>query len=109
MELLKLKASDKENSDKYIIKKENITIGEGYIFNREDNQIFVYIKPEFRSNGYGSLLFEKLLNIVKKGDIKILKFKIETQNVCGINIICKFGAVLLSASKDYTHYVLKVK
>ena len=108
MELVELKVSDKENSVKYILKLDGLEIAHGYIFNREINPIEIYVERDYQSNGYGKLLFNSLLNILKKSGLKGLIFKLDENNFKIINIVKKFGAVEIGRELPEIKFLLKL-
>lgn len=107
MELVELKVSDKENSVKYKLVSEDKELGYGYIFDRETNPIEVFVEKEYRSNGYGKLLFNSLLKILKSKGLKGTIFVIDVENFSMLNIIKQAGAVELSRNLDDIKLLLK--
>ncbi len=108
MELLKLKISDKQNSVKYLLKKDSITIGCGYVFNREINPIEIYIDEKNQSNGYGKLLFNDLIKVLKKGKTPGAIFELPQTNFKMVNIISQAGGVQIFQNKDTIKFIIKL-
>lgn len=108
MELIKSKTSDKENSVKYVLMDMNEEIGYGYIFDREINPIEIYINENFQSNGYGKFLFNSLLSILKKSNLKGLIFEINQSNYKFINIITQCGAIEFGRQLPNIRFVIKL-
>ena len=108
MELIELKTSDKENSVKYLLKSNDNEIGYGYIFAKEINPIEIYIYENYQSNGYGKLLFNSLLNILKNKGLKGILFEIDESNYRFINIIGQAGAREFGRNSPIIKFVLKL-
>lgn len=108
MQIVKCKESDKENSIKYLLTQDNKEIGCGYIFAREINPIEIYIIEEMRSNGYGKLLFTKLLQIVYDSGRINLVFDIELQNYRMNNILSSLGAQHVGTNDEKNRWVIPV-
>ncbi len=108
MELLKLKNSDKQNSVKYLLKKDGITIGCGYVFNREINPIEIYIDEKHQSNGYGKLLFNNLIKVLKKEKTPGAIFVLPQTNYKMINIVSKAGGVQISQDNNNVKLIIKL-
>lgn len=108
MELKELKISDKENSVKYILLVQGREVGFGYIFNREVNPIEIYIENDFQSNGYGKLLFNSLLKILKDSGLKGLKFELDENNGRLISVIKQAGAVEIGRDLPKIKFIIKL-
>lgn len=108
LKILKLNVSDKENSDKYVLKFNEKEIGYSYIFHEaKNNNIYIFINQENRSNGFGSFLFGEMLKIIKSSKLSHLFFDIEKPNYSANNIIAKFNGQILSED-DKKHWILKL-
>ena len=108
MQIVKCKESDKENSIKYLLTQDNKEIWCGYIFAREINPIEIYIIEEMRSNGYGKLLFTKLLQIAYDSGRVNLVFDIELQNYKMNNILSSLGAQHIGKNEEKNRWVIPV-
>ena len=108
MTILKCDKSDKENAEKYILKNGEKEIGYGYFINREINPIEIFINEEERSNGYGKLLFAKMLQVAKEKGLKALIFKIKDENYRFSNIVSTSGALHISSSDGETKWALPI-
>ena len=109
MELIQLQTSDKENSVKYLLKLDGKDIGYGYIFDRENNPIEIFIAEEHQSNGYGKIFFNSLLKIVKNKGLKGVLFKVDRSNYRFINIIQKAGAFEIGREALEIKYAIKLQ
>ena len=108
LKILKLNVSDKENSDKYVLKFNEKEIGYSYIFHEaKNNNIYIFINQENRSNGFGSFLFGEMLKIIKSSKLSRLFFDIEKPNYSANNIVAKFNGQILSED-DKRHWILKL-
>lgn len=108
LKIVKLNVSDKENSDKYVLKLDAKEIGYSYIFHEvKSNNIFIFVNQENRSNGFGSFLFGEMLKIIKSSKLSHLFFDIEKPNYSANNIIAKFNGQILSED-DKKHWILKL-
>lgn len=108
MELVELKVSDKEKSVKYKLMSSGKEVAHGYIFSRETNPIEIYVEKDYQSNGYGKLLFNSLVNVLKKKGLKGLIFQLDESNFKIINIIKKYGAVEISRNMTEIKFLLKL-
>ena len=108
MHIIKYIESDKENSTKYLLTKDDKEIGCGYIFSRLVNPIEIYIKEEARSNGYGKMLFIKLLQIIHDSDRTNLMFEIEIQNHEMNNILSSLGGRHVGTNNGKNRWVMPV-
>ena len=108
MELIELEMSDKENSVKYVLIVNSEEVGYGYIFNRETNPIEVYIDDNYQSNGYGKLLLNSLLNILKEKGLKGVTFKLDENDYRFINIIKQAGAVEVGRQFPDIKFIIKL-
>lgn len=109
MELLKCETSDIENTEKYILKDNDKELGYGYIISAEINPIEIFIYEKERSNGYGKLLFSKLLQILKEKGTKLLTFDLPEEQYRMINIVSSFGGRYISIKNGVKRYILPVK
>ena len=108
LKIVKLNVSDKENSDKYVLKFNEKEIGYSYIFHEaKNNNIYIFINQDNRSNGFGSFLFGEMLKIIKSSKLSHLFFDIEKPNYSANNIIAKFNGQILSED-DKKHWILKL-
>lgn len=116
IELIKLSENDVkdlnfENLDKkevYAFKKDAVTIGISYINNidKNSNILWIYILAEYQSNGYGTLLFDEMLKILKEMGYKEFILNIDKANTRIINIIMKHKSLLLGTNGDMQRYVV---
>ncbi len=109
MELLKCQKSDKENAEKYILKDGEKELGYGYIYNTNVNPVEIFVYEALRSNGYGKILFSKLIQILKEKGIKIIEFEIPEENYRMTNIISSFGGHYSSIKNGIRRYVFPIK
>lgn len=98
---------DIDSSVEIYILKNPTTIGYGLIKDTRENTLNIYIKEEYRSNGYGTKLFKELINIIRKTkkykDISLIVSKEDT-NIN--NIIKNNGGIEILEEKDKVHYII---
>lgn len=106
---VKQSISDKDNSNKYLFKAGNKELGYAYIFhNKSINNVYFFINPQFRSNGYGFLLFKNVIKELKNTtNYSHINLDIEQSNPHANNIIGKCGGLILSKDSQ-THWLLKL-
>lgn len=108
LNIIKLDVSDHSNSDKYILKECEQELGFAYIYHGvKNNNIYVFINQVNRSNGYGTFLFNEMINIIKTSKLAHLTFDIEKSNFSANSIIAKFGGKILSEDGK-KHWLLKL-
>ena len=99
------------NEDKiYVLKNDNDFIGYGKIILNQDNKDILYfmIKPEYQSNGYGTMLYEKLLQVLKDNNYKDIVIHISNDNIKAINIINKFRNIHTTTIKGISEYIVPI-
>lgn len=109
IKFIKQSNCDKENINKYILKTNSQELGYASIDpNNSKNNIYFFIYPQHRSNGFGFLLFTYLIKELKE-TIKLpsIELDIDKTNIHANNIIAKSGGLLL-AEDSKTHWVLKL-
>ncbi|MBR1988234.1 MAG: GNAT family N-acetyltransferase [Clostridia bacterium] len=101
--------SDQENSDKFSLKKDQQELGYAYIYHGDfKNNIYIFIHPEHRSNGYGNLLFSYIIRVLKlTTKFPHIILDIDKTNIHTNNIIAKNGGLILSEDTE-THWMLKL-
>ena len=101
--------SDKENSNKYVIKTDLQEFGYAYIYhNSHINNIYFFVYPQYRSNGFGFLLFSHIIKELRNiSEYTHIELDVDKQNTHANNIIAKSGGLLL-AEDSQKHWVLKL-
>ena len=96
---------------KYIFKfvKDDKIIGCGTINNDTESNIFIYIEEELRGNGYGKLLFSKMLLETQKLGYKEVKLKFTKENIQMLKIVKHHGGLHLSTNADAEKYLIPLK
>ena len=93
----------KQNIIFRVMLKDDIVIGyysfqkifeEGYINN-------IAIKREYQSQGYGTQLFQDLLERAEKFEVKALTLEVETDNEKAIKLYKKFGFIQEGIRKNF--------
>lgn len=99
----------KENDNAYILENEKNIIGYGIITFDSNNIIEIFIKEEFRGNGYGKYLFGKMLEELKKENYKDIKLTIKKENYRIKNIITFYDGKQLYTNEQEEAYILELK
>lgn len=109
IDFIKSPCSDKENTNKYLLKTDKEELGYAYIYpNASINNIYFFIYPNYRSNGYGYLLFSNLIKELKNTtNLPNIKLDIEKTNPHANNIVAKCGGLILSED-NLKHWLLKI-
>ena len=104
------KALPNVNYDKcFKLVKDGRPLGVGTINNDKENQIYIYIKQELRGNGYGKVLFSKMMEQAKKEGYQEVKVTFPKNNIQMIKIVNDNGALHLSTNKNKVKYVIPLK
>ena len=87
-----------KKADLHTKKRKDLIIGVNELIGSwEDNSLAFmhsfYIKKGYRNRGYGSLLLEKSLEILKKHGIKKVELTVDPQNITAISLYKKFGFI----------------
>lgn len=82
----------------------NETIGYGRINENDIDPIFIYIKEEKRSNGYGTKLFKMLLDKINHNEITI---NITDKMLYISNIISKYNSIEIGKNQKIITYKIK--
>lgn len=106
---IKQTTSDKENSNKYLLKQETEELGYAYIYhNTSINNVYVFIHPQHRSNGFGFTLFNLVINELKTiTNYQHIELDIDKANTHLNNIIAKCGGLILSEDNE-KHWIIKL-
>ena len=109
MKVERIDKSNKENMEQFDFLDGEILLGSGYINgNLTSNNIYVYVVPQYRSNGYGTQITEYLMDLLKQMSKESITLTIEIDNVHANNMLLKCGAVHLSSFDGYVKYVLPI-
>lgn len=99
----------KEDSEVFALEKENTIIGYGIIDKKNINELEIFIKEEYRSNGYGKLLFAKMLEELKKQNYKEVKLAFSRNNYRIKSIIINFGGLQIHTNANEETYIVPIK
>ena len=99
----------KENYEVYALEKNNIIIGYGILTENNDNKIEIFIKEEYRGNGYGKYIFGKMIEELKKEKYKEIKLTFKRDNYRIKNIIIYYGGLQLHTNEIEENYILPIK
>lgn len=98
-----------ENDGIYALTKEKEIIGYGIKTKDCKNKLQIIIKEEYRSNGYGKLLFGKMLEELKKENYNEIKLTFNRDNYRIKNIIIYYGGIQLHTNEKEETYILSIK
>lgn len=93
----------------YKLVKDEETIGFGTINKNKENLLFVFISEENRGNGYGKILFEKMLQETKNIGHKEARVTFNKGNIPMLKIVSDNGGVHLSSNEELVKYVIPLK
>jgi len=104
------KALPNVNYDKcFKLVKDGKPLGVGTINNDKENQIYIYIKQELRGNGYGKILFSKMIDEAKKEGYQEVKVTFPKDNIQMVKIVDDNGGVQQSSNQNEVKYVISLK
>ncbi|MCI9110412.1 MAG: GNAT family N-acetyltransferase [Bacilli bacterium] len=93
----------------YVLKLDSKIIGYGKIIDDYNNRIEIYIEKNYRGNGYGKLLFGKMLEKVKTLNIRHIYVTLDKKNVQMIKILSYFNGKHVSTDDDTLKYIVPLK
>lgn len=97
-----------DNDTTYVLEKDDIVIGYGIITKENKNKIEIFIKEEYRSNGYGKYLFGKMLEELKKDNYKKIELTFKRDNYRIKNIIVYYGGLQLRTGLKEETYMIPI-
>lgn len=93
----------------YKLVKDNQSLGFGTINKDKENSVFIFINKEHRGNGYGKILFSKMLEETKKIGYDEVKIAFSKENTPMIKIADDNGGQQTSSDTDSVKYVFSLK
>ena len=93
----------------YKLVKDNQGIGFGTINKDKENQLFIFIDKQQRGNGYGKILFSKMLEETKNIGYNEVKISFEKENIPMQKIANENGAKQISEDKNNVKYIISIK
>ena len=104
------KALPSVNFDKcFKLLKDDRPLGVGTINKDDENLIYIYIKQELRGNGYGKILFSKMMEEAKKEGYQEVKVTFPKDNVPMVKIIDDNGGVQQTINQNEVKYMIPLK
>ena len=88
--------------------KDNKTIGYGTINKDEKNLIYIFIEENLRGNGYGKILFSKMLEEIKKEGHKDIIVQFKINNIPMLKIVENNGGLNLSTEEGIFKYLIPI-
>ena len=92
----------------YEISNENGLVGYGTINKDDKNLLTVYIKEEYRGNGYGKKMFHSLLKTAMDMGYEDVNLMVSNGNVPMIKIISDVNGFETAKNKEFTKYIVHV-
>lgn len=92
----------------YKLVKDNMPLGFGTINKDKENAIFIFINKEQRGNGYGKILFSKMLEETKNIGYDEVKIKFSKENIPMTKIANENGGKQISADEDSLKYTFSL-
>jgi GNAT superfamily N-acetyltransferase len=101
--------SNIDNMEEYDFFEKEILIGSGYInYNIKMNNIYIFVKPEFRSQGFGCYITKHMIELLCNNNIKQVTISLERENTHACNMVEKFGAINVSNLEGFAKYILPI-
>lgn len=88
----------------FVLKNDEKIIGYSRINNAEEDDVFIYIKEEYRGNGYGKELFKLSFEKMQKNEIIL---NISKQNIQMQKIIENYQNIKIINEPKYIKYAIK--
>ncbi len=93
----------------FSLKLDSKIIGYGKITDNYNRRIEIYIEKDYRGNGYGKILFGRMIEVVKKLNLKDICITFSKQNIQMNKIVSDFGGKQVSVDDDMIKYILPLK
>lgn len=93
----------------YKLVEDDKTIGAGTINKDKENLMYIFVKQELRGNGYGKILFSKMLDEAKKIGYKEIPLTFPKENIQMVKIVNDNGGLHISTDEDEVKYVIPLK
>lgn len=90
----------------YELKDDNKTIGFSAFRNSNKNPIYIFIKKDCRSNGYGKFLFSQMFEKLKDLDFDEFIFTFDKSNIPILRILEYFSAMHVNTKKNNCTYMI---
>lgn len=93
----------------YKLLKDNQGIGYGTINKDKENALFIFVDREQRGNGYGKILFSKMLEETKNLGYKEIKIIFGKENTPMLKIAESNEGKQISSDEDSVKYIISIK
>jgi len=93
----------------YVLKLDSKIIGYGKFNDNYNNRIDIYIEKAYRGNGYGKLLFSRMIEEVKTLNVHDINIIFDKRNIQMKKIVSGFGGKLISIDDDMIKYILPIR
>ena len=105
----KSSVSNIKNMEQYVFIEKDVLVGNGYInINLNTNNIYVFVNPEFRSQGIGSYITRYMMEMLRSNNIKQTTLMLESNNRHACSMVEKLGAINVSKLDGITKYILPI-
>ena len=92
----------------YAYKKNDLTIGYARVNVVEPYQIYIFINVDIRGNGYGTKLFNEVLNILRANNVTQIEAETPIGNRAMIRILEHYNGKEVTRYNDIVHYIVPV-
>ena len=93
----------------YKLVKDNQPLGFGTINKDKENALFIFINKEQRGNGYGKILFSKMLEETKEIGFNEVKIAFSKENMPMVKIAEDNGGKQSSSDENSVKYIFSLK
>ena len=101
--------SPREYEQCYKLVNDNETIGVGTINKDKENLLYIFVKQELRGNGYGKILFSKMIDEARKKGYEEVKLTFPRENIQMVKIVNDNGALHQATNENEVKYVIPLK
>lgn len=95
--------------DYYTYKNNDLVIGYARINVIEPYQIYIFVNENIRGNGYGTKLFQEVLDILKKNGVSQIETETSIGNIAMIRILEHYNGKEITRYGGMVHYIVPVK
>ena len=97
-----------EFTEIYELVKDDNVIGYGIINKDAKNMVTIYISEKYRGNGYGTILFEMILEKIKELGYKEIYLTFDKNNIMMKKIVLAQRGLEISIDNDKVRYVIPI-
>ena len=93
----------------YKLVKDDKEIGLCTINKNKQNVLYIFIRKELRGNGYGKILFSKMVDKLKELGYKDASLIFSKTNIPILKIVTDNGGIHISTDKDTVKYIIPLQ